>query len=248
MTKAEIELIDLWISTANADVKKRIADLPKNEKVNTWLAHYRAAPTNEGGSEAELPTVSPGKVSQTDRQKAENQGVVITPITPDQSFLALDRVNTPHFGDAQMALLLPLKEHIVWLDLSATQVTGKSLLQIAQFKNLTRLSLDNTRITDAGLSQLRNLPALQHLNLYATSVTDQGLKTLESCKKLKTLYLWQTRVTPDGVAGLCILAFMVSCLIGKFDKLATLLMAPLYVFLMILLVHIPRAATNKTTY
>ncbi|WP_080060081.1 DoxX family protein [Spirosoma aerolatum] len=48
----------------------------------------------------------------------------------------------------------------------------------------------------------------------------------------------------DYFTGVCILAFMVSCLIGKFDKLATLLMA-LYVFLMILLVHIPRAASNE---
>jgi uncharacterized membrane protein len=44
--------------------------------------------------------------------------------------------------------------------------------------------------------------------------------------------------------GVLILAFIVSCLIGKLDKLATVLMA-LYVFLMILLVHLPRAGENE---
>lgn len=44
--------------------------------------------------------------------------------------------------------------------------------------------------------------------------------------------------------GLLILAFIVSTLIGKLDKLATILMA-VYVFLMIFLVHIPRAATSE---
>lgn len=44
--------------------------------------------------------------------------------------------------------------------------------------------------------------------------------------------------------GLCIVAFIVSTLIGKYDKLATVLMA-LYVFLMILLVHIPRAGVSE---
>lgn len=44
--------------------------------------------------------------------------------------------------------------------------------------------------------------------------------------------------------GILILAFIVSCLVGKYDKLATILMA-LYVFLMILIVHIPRAATSE---
>lgn len=44
--------------------------------------------------------------------------------------------------------------------------------------------------------------------------------------------------------GLLILAFIVSCLLGKYDRLATVLMA-LYVLLMIFLVHIPRAATSE---
>lgn len=44
--------------------------------------------------------------------------------------------------------------------------------------------------------------------------------------------------------GACILAFIVSALIGRYDKLATVLMA-LYVFLMIFLVHIPRAAASE---
>jgi uncharacterized membrane protein YphA (DoxX/SURF4 family) len=44
--------------------------------------------------------------------------------------------------------------------------------------------------------------------------------------------------------GVLIAAFIVSCLIGKYDKLATVLMA-LYVFLMIFIVHIPRAATSE---
>lgn len=44
--------------------------------------------------------------------------------------------------------------------------------------------------------------------------------------------------------GVCIVAFMLSCIIGKYDKLAAVLMA-LYVFLMIFLVHLPRAAESE---
>ncbi|MCE2734836.1 MAG: hypothetical protein LW821_15885 [Flammeovirgaceae bacterium] len=44
--------------------------------------------------------------------------------------------------------------------------------------------------------------------------------------------------------GVLILLFIVSCLIGKYDKLATVLMA-LYVLLMIFLVHIPRASISE---
>jgi uncharacterized membrane protein YphA (DoxX/SURF4 family) len=44
--------------------------------------------------------------------------------------------------------------------------------------------------------------------------------------------------------GICILAFVVSAVIGKYDKLAASLMA-LYVFLMIFLVHGPRAGSDE---
>lgn len=40
--------------------------------------------------------------------------------------------------------------------------------------------------------------------------------------------------------GVLIIAFIISCLTGKYDKLATVLMA-VYVLLMIFMVHIPRA-------
>ena len=46
------------------------------------------------------------------------------------------------------------------------------------------------------------------------------------------------------LTGVLILAFIVSCLIGKYDKLATVLMA-LYVLLMIFIIHVPRASANE---
>jgi len=44
--------------------------------------------------------------------------------------------------------------------------------------------------------------------------------------------------------GILILAYIVSCLTVRYDKLATLLMA-VYVLLMIIIVHIPRASTSE---
>lgn len=44
--------------------------------------------------------------------------------------------------------------------------------------------------------------------------------------------------------GICILAFIISALLGKYDKLAYALMA-LYVFLMALLIHLPNAGTSE---
>lgn len=51
------------------------------------------------------------------------------------------------------------------------------------------------------------------------------------------------RVLLNYATGILVTAFIISCLIGKYDQLASLLMA-LYVLLTIFLIHIPRAAES----
>lgn len=63
-------------------------------------------------------------------------------------------------------------------------------------------------------------------------LADVGAKMVPSV--LPFPYFW------NYLTGLCIAAFIVSCVIGKLDKLAALLMA-LYILLMALLVHLPGA-------
>jgi uncharacterized membrane protein YphA (DoxX/SURF4 family) len=56
-------------------------------------------------------------------------------------------------------------------------------------------------------------------------------------KYLPYPYFW------NYFTGVCILCFVVSGLIGKYDKLGAILMA-FYIALVIVLIHLPKAATN----
>lgn len=51
------------------------------------------------------------------------------------------------------------------------------------------------------------------------------------------------RIFLNYATGVLVTAFIISCLIGKYDQLAAVLMA-LYVLLMIFFIHIPRASDN----
>lgn len=51
------------------------------------------------------------------------------------------------------------------------------------------------------------------------------------------------RLFLNYATGVLVTAFIISCVIGKYDQLASLLMA-LYVLLMIILIHVPRAASS----
>ncbi len=204
LTESEIQLIHWWIDQGGADFKKKVADVPQNDKIKVVLAGIsKGAPLEEPKKEiSEIPT-SPVKAPEAAvLAKIRTLGVVVSPLTHDNQFISLNMVNAPAFSDKDMVLLTQISDNVIWLDMSETAISNKALENLKKFKNLTRLSLDQTNVSDAGLSHLRNLTRLKYLNLYGTKVTDKGLKQVAGCKNLKSIYLWQTQVTPQGVAAL----------------------------------------------
>jgi len=57
-------------------------------------------------------------------------------------------------------------------------------------------------------------------------------------------FFFPARLFLNYATGVLITAFIISCLIGKYDQLAAVLMA-LYVLLMIFFIHIPRASESS---
>ncbi|QMU28603.1 c-type cytochrome domain-containing protein [Adhaeribacter radiodurans] len=204
LTESEVQLIHWWIEQGAGDFNKKVAEVPQDDKVKIVLSSLtkEADPKN---SVAEIPEIPKAKVKLPDNsvlQQIKNLGVVVSPLTRDNSYVALNMVNAPNFSDADIQLLAKLSDNIIWLDMSETKITDNGLVHLKKLKNLTRLSLDQTAVSDAGLSAIQSLTHLKYLNLYGTKVTDQGLKILASCKSLKSIYLWQTKVTSQGVAAL----------------------------------------------
>ncbi|MDQ3291896.1 MAG: ribonuclease inhibitor [Bacteroidota bacterium] len=204
LTESEIQLIHWWIEQGAGDFNKKVADVAQNDKVKIILSSITkgTGPEQAVSEKPEIPTAKVKAPEASVLQEIKKLGVVVSPLTSDNSYVALNMVNAPNFSDANIPLLAKISENIIWLDMSETKLTDKGLLHLKNFKNLTRLSLDQTSVTDAGLESLQSLPKLKYLNLYGTKVTDQGLKLLAGCKSLKSIYLWQTNVTPQGVAAL----------------------------------------------
>jgi len=206
ISEEEIQIIKWWIDEGKADFNVKVAQLNKSEVVNLALAKLvKGEPSNQLSNDkenTEIPTIKVSIPNTADLAVLEKQGIVFSALTPEKTFLAVNLVNNPNFSDAQMEKLLKFKNQILWLDLSDTKITDKSLKHIAAFKNLTRLSLDNTLITDAGLDYIKTLPHLRNLNLYNTNISDTGLKALGNCKSLVTLHLWETKVTTSGIVNL----------------------------------------------
>lgn len=199
LTENQIALISWWIDQGASEDKK-VAELKSNDAVKLVLASLGASAQNEvadkATSEPEIK-VAPGNPQAIEALQKVN--LLVRPLAHGQNLIEVSAVNKPGLTDAQVGLLKPLSEQIIWLKVGGTKITDNALKDISGFKNLRKLHLENTLITDAGLNELTDMPHLAYLNLVGTKVTDDGLKKIAALKGLKSVFVWQSAITEKGI-------------------------------------------------
>ncbi len=209
MTPEEIAVVRWWIDQgAKADAT--VADLQADDTMTAKLLAIDAALAGDeeaaaaiaGSAEpiSEWDLLTPEE--REDRMNevlaaAEHFNFSVMPISAEDDRLKVNVVNaSKEFGDEQVALLEPVAEQVVWLDVGRSQVGDAGMASVARMRNLERLHLENTRVTDEGIAKLAGLSKLEYLNLYGTEVTDAIFEPLANARNLRKLYLWQTKVDP----------------------------------------------------
>ncbi len=129
------------------------------------------------------------------------------------------KVKVTDIGVTQLSVM----KHLLFLDVSQTQITNTSLVSIkdlpelrslmlnetkvsnvglaslSQMKSLRVLGLDHCRISDCGLKHIRNMELLEWLYLNDTNISDAGIDHLTALRRLKFLSVVNTRVTQEGI-------------------------------------------------
>ncbi len=148
-----------------------------------------------------LPTVPPAKAE--DLAKLHEVGALAMPLARDTNLIQVNfRAEADKIGDSQLALLAPVAEQVMDLNLAATKVSDAGMTSLKGLKNLRVLHLEKTAISDAGVASLTGLPELRYLNLYGTKVTDAALASIKAMPKLEKVYLWDSKVTEPAVDAL----------------------------------------------
>ncbi|MEI7584157.1 c-type cytochrome domain-containing protein [Runella sp.] len=208
LTEGQVAILSWWIDQG-APFDKKVAELKATDAVKSVLAALSGSQSTSSYSQMtattkESPVLSL-KVPSADAKAVEalkKAGLLVMPITNESNLLEVNAVNVGSLIDAQIALLEPLKEQIIWLKLGDTKITDQAAGTIAKLKNLQKLHLENTGITDATMRQIKSLPYLEYLNLVNTQVTDAGIKELSATPNLLSLHVWHSKVTEAGVAAL----------------------------------------------
>tara|TARA_B100000123_G_C25687256_1_gene409128 strand:+ start:93 stop:1043 length:951 start_codon:yes stop_codon:yes gene_type:complete len=136
-------------------------------------------------------------------QISEKSGLLVRPLGIGSKLLEV-RVVTDHENvtDKSLQSLIPMRKHIVKLDLRNTSITDQSLVLISSFPRLLKLNLMGTSIRSDAISSLAENKALESLNLVNTRVSDSIVDSLASLPKLRQLYLWRSSVTSKGISSL----------------------------------------------
>jgi hypothetical protein len=209
LTKEEVAILKWWIESGASESATVAATKPTADVEGALAAMLaKGLPKVAAPAKPEKPKAKPLTDAEK-KQVAEISAKMaalnasLMPLAQDTEQLRLGVINAADkFGDKELALLAPIAQHVVWVDLARSQITDAAADTLAKFANLERLHLENTKISDAGLAKLAALPALEYLNLYGDKVTDAGIAAFGTAKALKKLFVWQTGVTQNGAKAL----------------------------------------------
>jgi uncharacterized membrane protein/mono/diheme cytochrome c family protein len=197
LTEQEIALIKWWIDNG-ASFTSKAKEYTQSAKVKSALLSLQTA-GEEKKPNLDVPQKNVEAADDVALQKIRKAGVVIEPVSQSSNYLSANFV-TANISDRDMEMLLPVKNQLIWLNLSDQKITDSALSVLSKCTTLTRLQLANTNITDAGLQYLSALSNLRSLSLVGTKVTTSGLMQLKVLKDLQSVYLFRTGIDKSGWA------------------------------------------------
>ena len=123
----------------------------------------------------------------------QSKNILILPINKGSNLFSISLINYPDFSDGDLSIFNQIKDNIVNLDLSNSEVTDSIFPILKSYSNLTVLKLSNTKITGNLINQLSLLPNLKRLYLVNTSFQEEFIGDLLKLKNLENVYLFQEK-------------------------------------------------------
>ncbi len=132
-----------------------------------------------------------------------HQGFILNLLMRDNYYLEANfSLSEKELATNSMEMLVQIKDQLIWLNMSNSNVTDKDLEKIGQMENLIKLNLSGNKISDNGLIHLEKLKNLESLNLFDTEVSNKLLIIIPKFTHLKRLYLSKSNATREIVAQL----------------------------------------------
>ncbi|MEL6304312.1 MAG: c-type cytochrome domain-containing protein, partial [Bacteroidota bacterium] len=183
LTAEEILLLEWWMDN-NHCFDCIVKNLPTDKKLEPILATLEKDTSPRALIAEEVDAVSEDFLVSLNQQNISAQKV-----SEDSPLLSINFKQRKDLTQADFALLQEYKENIVELNLAFTNFNDTLIIELKEFKNLTKIQLQHTRVTNGVGEYLGKLPYLESLNLIGNPIDDSGLAMLEGLQHLKKLYV-----------------------------------------------------------
>lgn len=191
LTNEELNLLKWWIAEG-ASFDGIVGEMKPSDEIRTLLTTY----TSKGKNSpiAKLEAVDDSKL-----KAIRSQGILLNPQDEEgilfEASMAQDTAITP----TKLKALKKIRDHIVKLNLSFSNLNDEMAKEIRVFPHLEKLDLQQSQISAKALSFLTKLSYLESLNLYGTALNDEALPYLAEMPALKRVYLWQSKASSDAI-------------------------------------------------
>jgi uncharacterized membrane protein len=201
LTKSEVEIIQWWIEKGMAVNGKKISELKNTQSISPLIASYLkigGADNNVESVDPDYPVSNPKIPAFTNLKLLDslrNQGLNIRVMQHQP--LMLD-ITLPEGKGIQIQSIKPglksIAMNVIWLNLSANNLTDKDLDFLPLLINLEKLRLDKNPVTDKSILLISALKHLEAVNLNETGISKAGVEQLRKMPSVKRVYEW--KITP----------------------------------------------------
>ncbi len=144
------------VDRQGADFSGKVAAFPQPGKITGYLLALQAPgrvgtlPARGRGASTLVP-FAPGRGCRGERPDAlRARKAEVIPVAAGSHYLLVNFLNAVDITDKDLALLLPLRQQLVWLKLGNQPVGDSGMAVVGKCAALTVLHLNDTRITDKG--------------------------------------------------------------------------------------------------
>lgn len=193
ITDEEMKLIALWIDQDGRE-ETPLDSLNLSDEIKEVI-QFRLSQNNK-----RLNPVFNREISSVSDQTIEilkNSGFTVLAVERGSPFLQINYFNSNKpINEEDIKALTLVREQLVWLDLSGSELEKGNWSFLFKLSNLNKLNLSGTSIGNEVVMRLSEFEFLETLNLFGTNVDRQILESLYGTKNLKYLYLGNTEIRP----------------------------------------------------
>ncbi len=189
----EIALLRWWINTGAGQTVK-VQELGTPDSIMTILNRKFGI-----GSPLDKLNIDFASVSRIKALNNPDRGV--RQLSKEKPYISVFMANRKHIDDKEFDELAAISQQVISFDLSASKLTTKQALRLADFPHIQRLHLENSTFSDSALNALTKLKYLTYLNISNTNVSKEALALAGRLSTLEKLYLYESEIPGQEIAA-----------------------------------------------